>query len=66
MFREGRLREPVISSDVYNDESEVPDDKKGVCLSCGGSGKRSMLSQALGEWVPFTCTICGGNGKAKF
>ena len=63
MFEEGRLRKRIISSDVYSDESEVPDDKKGVCLSCGGSGKKSMLSQALGKWVPFTCDKCGGSGK---
>ena len=63
MFKKGRLRKPLFSGPVYGSESEVPDDKKGVCLCCGGSGKRHMLSQALGEWVPFTCGKCGGTGK---
>lgn len=62
-MHERRKLKIIFSADVYNSESEVPDDKKGVCLSCGGSGKKSMLSQALGKWVPFTCNKCGGSGK---
>jgi len=65
MFKKGRLRKPVFSAAVYSSESEVPDDKKGVCLCCGGSKKRYMLSQALGRWVSFTCDVCNGTGISK-